>query len=190
MARSQSCLLTLTCMLFVAACTARSAPEYATVTTYVGSGKIGPLGGGYADGPASYAQFHDPMGLAFDKAGNLYVSDWVNHRIRMIAPEGTVTTVAGGGVPGPYGDIADGPANSARFFGPEGLTIDDQGYIYVDVQRGIETLYEMMDDYDRENFDEEIRPYVESILSIGLASKPMTREGILGGVLFVHTDRD
>jgi DNA-binding beta-propeller fold protein YncE len=71
------------------------------------------------------------MGLAFDNAGNLYVSDWVNHRIRMIAPDGTVTTVAGGGVPGPYGDIVDGPANTARLFGPEGLTADDQGNIYV-----------------------------------------------------------
>jgi sugar lactone lactonase YvrE len=131
MARSQSCLLTLACVLFVAACTARSAPEYATVTTHAGSGKIGPLGGGYADGSALNAQFHDPMGLAFDQAGNLYVSDWVNHRIRMIAPDGTVTTVAGGGVPGPYGDIADGTANTARMFGPEGLTVDEQGNIYV-----------------------------------------------------------
>ena len=131
MARSPSRLLTLACVLLVAACTARSAPEYGNVTTYAGRGKIGPLGGGYADGAALKAQFHDPMGLAFDSAGNLYVSDWFNHRIRMIAPDGTVTTVAGYGAPGPYGDIADGPANTARLFGPEGLTVDDQGNIYV-----------------------------------------------------------
>ena len=131
MARSQSCLLTLTCMLLVAACTAGSATEYETVTTYAGTGKTGPLGGGYANGPGLNAQFHDPMGLACDSVGNLYVSDWVNHRIRMITPDGTVTTVAGDGAPGPYGDIADGPANTARFFGPEGLTVDDQGNIYV-----------------------------------------------------------
>jgi sugar lactone lactonase YvrE len=102
-----------------------------TVATLAGSGKTGPLGGGYADGPALEAQFHDPMGLAFDADGNLYVSDWVNHRIRMIGPDGRVTTVAGGGPPGPYGDLFDGPAATARFFGPEGLDVDDHGNIFV-----------------------------------------------------------
>jgi sugar lactone lactonase YvrE len=102
-----------------------------TVATLAGSGKIGPLGGGYADGPALKAQFHDPIGVAFDADGNLYVSDWVNHRIRMIAPDGRVTTVAGGGPPGPYGDLVDGPAGAARFFGPEGLAVDARGNIFV-----------------------------------------------------------
>jgi hypothetical protein len=105
--------------------------ERSTVATLAGSGKIGPLGGGYADGPAFEAQFHDPMGLTFDADGNLYVSDWVNHRIRMITPDGRVTTVAGGGPSGPYGDLVDGPADVARFFGPEGLEVDDQGNIFV-----------------------------------------------------------
>jgi sugar lactone lactonase YvrE len=113
------------------ACTTKSTPEYATVATLAGRGKIGPLGGGYADGPPVDAQFHDPMGLAIDAEGNLYVSDWVNHRIRMIAADGTVTTVAGSGTPGPYSDIVDGPVDTARFFGPEGLAVDDQGNIYV-----------------------------------------------------------
>jgi sugar lactone lactonase YvrE len=102
-----------------------------TVATLAGRGKIGPLGGGYADGPALTAQFHDPMGLAFDADGNLYVSDWVNHRIRMIAPNGTVTTLAGGGSPGSHGDLIDGPVDTARLFGPEGLTVDRHGNIYV-----------------------------------------------------------
>jgi DNA-binding beta-propeller fold protein YncE len=71
------------------------------------------------------------MGLAFDIGGNLYVSDWVNHRIRKIAPNGTVTTVAGGGASGRLGGLVDGPRNEARFFGPEGLAVDGQGNIYV-----------------------------------------------------------
>lgn len=102
-----------------------------TVSTLAGTGKIGPLGGGYADGPALNAQFHDPMGLAFDTDGNLYVSDWANHRIRKIAPDGKVTTVAGGGASGRLGGLVDGPADQARFFGPEGLALDSQGNIYV-----------------------------------------------------------
>jgi sugar lactone lactonase YvrE len=123
-------LLTIAGALLVA-CNTNSTPEYTTVTTLAGQGKIGPLGGGYADGPAPSAQFHDPMGLAIDAAGSLYVSDWVNHRIRMIDSDGTVTTVAGSGTPGPYSDIVDGPVDSARLFGPEGLTVDDEGNIYV-----------------------------------------------------------
>jgi sugar lactone lactonase YvrE len=101
------------------------------VATLAGSGKIGPLGGGYADGLALAAQFHDPMGLALDADGNLYVSDWVNHRIRRISSAGTVTTVAGGGLPGPYGGLVDGPASDARFFGPEGLAVDAKGNIFI-----------------------------------------------------------
>jgi hypothetical protein len=108
-----------------------SAQPGATVATLAGSGKTGPLGGGYADGPALAAQFHDPTGVALDAKGNLYVSDWVNHRIRMIAADGAVTTVAGSGPPGPEGGLVDGPAGSACFFGPEGLAVGGRGNIYV-----------------------------------------------------------
>lgn len=123
-------LLTIVCVL-IAACARDSTPEYQTVATLAGRGKTGPLGGGYADGPAPHAQFHDPMGITVDADGKLYVSDWVNHRIRTITPDGMVTTVAGSGTPGPYSDIVDGPVDTARFFGPEGLTLDDEGNIYV-----------------------------------------------------------
>jgi sugar lactone lactonase YvrE len=71
------------------------------------------------------------MGLACDAAGTLYVSDWVNHRIRMIRPDGVVTTLAGGGPSGPYGGWADGPADAARFYGPEGLALDAHGNVLV-----------------------------------------------------------
>jgi sugar lactone lactonase YvrE len=115
----------------LAGCGRAAPPAPPSVATLAGGGKTGPLGGGYADGPAAEARFHDPMGLALDAQGNLYVSDWVNHRIRMIAPDGRVSTVAGGGEPGPYGGLADGPAADARFFGPEGLAVDAQGNLLV-----------------------------------------------------------
>ena len=123
-------LLIIGCLL-LAACARETTPEWTGVDTLAGSGRIGPLGGSYADGPALEAEFHDPMGLALDADGNLYVSDWFNHRIRSIAPDGTVTTLAGSGPSGLYGDIVDGPAETARLFGPEGLTVDSKGNIYV-----------------------------------------------------------
>jgi len=114
-----------------AACTSGPPPQGVAVDTLAGTGKTGPLGGGYADGPAQSAEFHEPVALAFDAQGNLYVSDWVNHRIRKVTPDGTVTTVAGSGPPGPYGALVDGPADVARFFRPEGLAVDARGNIFV-----------------------------------------------------------
>ncbi|MCJ7811635.1 MAG: hypothetical protein MUP62_05545, partial [Dehalococcoidia bacterium] len=53
-----------------------------TVSTVAGSGKVGDLGGGYADGPALQAEFRRPAALAMDAMGNLYIADEKNHRIR------------------------------------------------------------------------------------------------------------
>lgn len=55
-----------------------------TVRTIAGSGKVGDLGGSYADGPALQAEFRRPPALAMDAAGNLYIADEKNHRIRAI----------------------------------------------------------------------------------------------------------
>ena len=55
-----------------------------TVSTIAGSGKLGDLGGGYVDGPALQAEFRRPAALAMDAAGNLYIADLCNHRIRAI----------------------------------------------------------------------------------------------------------
>jgi serine/threonine-protein kinase len=114
-------------LIWIAGC----APQGISVSTLAGSGKTGPLGGGYADGPANQAQFHDPIGITIDQYGNLYVSDWVNHRIRKITPQGEVSTLAGGGEAGPKGDLADGPGSAARFWGPEGIAVDSQGNVFV-----------------------------------------------------------
>jgi sugar lactone lactonase YvrE len=92
------------------------------VTTFAGSGEEG-----YANGTGVEAQFYGPAGLAFDKAGNLYVADMGNHRIRKISPKGEVTTFAGSGEEG----YANGAGTEAQFYGPVGLAFDKAGNLYV-----------------------------------------------------------
>jgi sugar lactone lactonase YvrE len=104
-----------------------------TVTTIAGDGSYGAQGSGYYDGKGKEAQFDQPMGIAVDKAGNVYVADTMNHRIRKIAPDGTVTTIAGSGDDfGPLGGgYKDGPSSSARFKMPYGLIVDPNGDLIV-----------------------------------------------------------
>src|SRR5215813_8334598 len=68
------------------------------VSTIAGDGTAG-----YADGPASQAKFDGPVGVAVDQAGDVFVADSYNDRVRMISPNGQVTTVAGAKGPG-YAD--------------------------------------------------------------------------------------
>jgi hypothetical protein len=94
------------------------------VTTFVG------LAGTYgsADGTGSAARFHNPFEIAVDSAGNLYVSDELNHTIRKITSAGVVTTLAGSvGSPG----SADGTGSAAQFNTPVGVAVDGLGNIYV-----------------------------------------------------------
>ena len=97
-----------------------------TVTTIAGGN-----GRGVRDGPAAPAQFVEPKDVAIAPDGSIYVADIRAHRIRKIAPDGTVTTVAGGGPTGGRGSVVDGPASEARFDLPNGIVIDDFGDIYV-----------------------------------------------------------
>jgi sugar lactone lactonase YvrE len=82
---------------------------------------------GYVDGQGAQARFSFPAGVAVDAEGNLYVADTANHRIRMITPDGAVTTLAGSGEPG----YADGPAGEAQFRAPEGVAVDADGNLIV-----------------------------------------------------------
>jgi sugar lactone lactonase YvrE len=83
---------------------------------------------GAADGVGRAAQFRYPGGLAFDPAGNLLVADTGNDTLRRIAPDGTVTTLAGAaGVPG----ATDAVGISARFNAPIGLAVDASGVAYI-----------------------------------------------------------
>lgn len=81
---------------------------------------------GNADGQGYETRFDSPLGLDFDKQGNLYIADSRNHRIRCISPEGKTTTVAGA-TPG----YADGAVAQARFFLPCGVAVAPDGAIYV-----------------------------------------------------------
>ena len=82
----------------------------------------------FADGTGSAARFNGSGGVAYDSAGNLFVSDWDNHVIRRIAPDGVVSTVAGS--PGVAGSD-DGSGAAARFRNPNGLAIDGADNLYV-----------------------------------------------------------
>lgn len=95
------------------------------ITTVAGNGTSGFSGDG---GPAVAAQLNDPTGIAIDSAGNLYISDFVNTRIRKVS-NGTITTIAGNGSFGYSGE--GGPAGSASLDGPEGIAADAQGNLYV-----------------------------------------------------------
>jgi len=92
------------------------------VSTYAGNGSLG-----HVDGSATTAEFAEPNGLAIDKARNIYVADFFNNVIRKISATGAVTTYAGSGLAGKV----DGPAASASFHNPSGITIDGSGNLYV-----------------------------------------------------------
>lgn len=91
---------------------------------------VGNIPGGSADGTGSGASFHYPYSLAIDAAGNLYLSDQGNQKIRKITPAGVVTTLAGTGQVGSN----NGPGDQATFYGPTGITVDATGNVYVSDQ--------------------------------------------------------
>ncbi len=95
------------------------------ITTVAGNGTAGYSGDG---GPAASAQLNGPSGLAVDGAGDLFIADSFNARIRMVSPSGIITTVAGSGGSG-Y-TASRGPALSAELDSMTGLAIDGVGNLY------------------------------------------------------------
>ena len=86
---------------------------------------------GLRDGQGWDVRFSGPAGIAAAPDGSLYVSDGRNHRIRRIAPDMTVTTVAGSGPADALpGGFADGPADQARLFNPSGIAVTADGAVY------------------------------------------------------------
>lgn len=98
------------------------------ITRFAGSGEEGFGGDG---GPALNARFHWPSSLEFDSAGNLFVADFFNNRIRKISTTGTITTFAGTGSPGFSGD--GGPAKDADIWRPNDMEISNDYLYFTDV---------------------------------------------------------
>jgi RHS repeat-associated protein len=99
------------------------------ITTVAGG--TGNVYGGYSGdgGPAVNAELNDPHGVAVDSAGNLYVADYANARIRKVDTSGIITTVAGTGTWAYGGDGT--PAVNAHLNGPLGVAVDAAGYLYI-----------------------------------------------------------
>ncbi|MBC8432063.1 MAG: tandem-95 repeat protein, partial [Desulfobacterales bacterium] len=104
----------------------RKVDSNGVITTAAGNGNYGYSGD---NGPATNARLNDPYGLAVDNAGNLYIADALNHRIRKVDTSGVITTVAGNGSWGYSGD--NGPATDARLYYPEGVAVDNAGNLYI-----------------------------------------------------------
>ena len=104
----------------------RSVDPQGMIHTVMGTGVGGFAGDG---GPAAAAQLASPTGLAFDAAGNLYVADFGNNRIRKIDKSGNVTTVVGDGNPTFNGDGQ--AALNTSLFNPTDVTFDSKGNMYV-----------------------------------------------------------
>jgi sugar lactone lactonase YvrE len=96
------------------------------LSTYAGTGKRGYSGDG---GPAALAQVAGPTDVAVDAAGNVYIADFGNNRVRRIDPSGTISTVAGSGAAGDSGD--GGAALKARLRSPSGVAVDSAGNLYI-----------------------------------------------------------
>jgi uncharacterized protein (TIGR03437 family) len=104
-----------------------------TIRRIAGSGVGGFSGDG---GPATMASLQISLpgqlfaqGLAVDGAGNLWIGDIGNHRVRKVSPDGIITTVAGNGVSGSSGD--GGPAVEAQLGQPSGLAVDRTGNLFI-----------------------------------------------------------
>jgi len=79
--------------------------------------------------PATEAWLAFPMGVVVDKAGNLYIADWLNNRIRKVDTSGIISTVAGNGNGGFSGD--GGPATSATIWSALDVAVDTKGNFYI-----------------------------------------------------------
>lgn len=104
------------------------------ISTVAGNGHAGFSGD---NGPASAAQLNQPYGLALDAAGNLYIADYGNGRVRVVGTDGNIRTVAGDGANGTYYDInSSGPATGALLLGPRNVAVDAAGDLYISEMDG------------------------------------------------------
>ncbi len=107
--------------------------DNSTIRKITPGGSVSTLAGaasqaGNADGQGGGARFDHPMGIAVDVSGNIYVADTSAQTIRLVSPDGTVSTRAGH--PG-LGGRSDGSGAAATFFYPAGLTVNSAGIVYI-----------------------------------------------------------
>ncbi len=102
------------------------------ISTYAGNQSLG-AGLSGDTGTATNAQLFNPAGLALDKAGNLYIADEANAKIRIVfasgANAGSINTFAGNFVEDYAGD--NGPAINAEMNNPHAVAVDAQGNVYI-----------------------------------------------------------
>jgi sugar lactone lactonase YvrE len=101
-------------------------PKPGTIVTVAGTGTPGYSGD---NGPATQALLNGPSALALDAAGNLYIADAANFRVRKVSPDGTIITVAGTGIPGFSGD--GGKATAAQLNRAEYVAVDPAGDLFI-----------------------------------------------------------
>lgn len=104
----------------------RKVGQDGTIITVAGNGTKGFSGDG---GPAASASLNMPTGVAVDAAGDLFISDFGNQRVRLVGTSGTITTYAGTGVASGGGD--EGPAASAGLNCTFGIAVDASGNLYI-----------------------------------------------------------
>jgi trimeric autotransporter adhesin len=112
-------------VLFIASCILNSSAQAQIITTIAGGGTSG-LGDG---GPANNCELLQPYSTAVDAAGNIYIADAGNNRIRKVNNSGVIATVAGTGAGGYNGDNIE--ATNAELFGPVGIAVDASGNLFI-----------------------------------------------------------
>src|SRR5437660_742095 len=110
----------------IGASRAQASGPSATITTVAGTGAAAYSGDG---GPATLAALDFTLGVAADGAGDLFIADGVNNRIRKVSPAGVITTVVGTGSAGYSGDGSPAAAAQLRF--PADVVVDGAGDLYI-----------------------------------------------------------
>ncbi len=98
------------------------------ISTIAGNGISGYSGDG---GPAVTAQLGGPTGMSIDAAGNLYICEMLNTRIRIVNSAGIITTIAGGGSCAPYAVGDGGPATDGCLARPNDVKVDNEGNLFI-----------------------------------------------------------